>query len=68
MSEVIYMITTNDSYELPLCVGNAKECSNFLNLTVGNFHSVLSKHKHNVCDRWYTNYQIHRIGEEEQCN
>ena len=39
----LYMAVTADKYELPLCVGTAREVAAFCGINMDNFYSQVSK-------------------------
>lgn len=55
----LYMATTNDMYELPCFVSDkAKDVADFLGMTIGSFHSVLSRHVDNANHNGYHVYRV----------
>ena len=40
---ILYMAVTPDKYELPLCVGNAREVAAFCGINMDNFYSQVTK-------------------------
>lgn len=58
-SYVIY-----DRDDLPICVGNSNECAKFLNTTLNNFYSILSKQKNGKIKS--SKYRIFELDNSEE--
>lgn len=61
MSKKIYMVVTNDQYELPVSgeLVGAKSVADFIGLTVGTIRTNLSR------DKWRGKYKAVIVGEVE---
>ena len=56
------MATTSDMYELPCCIGTAREVAAFIGVTIDSFYSMISKKMFSSNHGGYHVYKV-EVGE-----
>lgn len=62
----IYMVVTNDMFELPLCVGGINDIALYLGLSANTVKSNMSKHRHGEAARWHGYYKVVDTGVKDE--